>query len=154
MTDPTSPDQPSPEEMRAYLEQLRDADAVALAAEAYNMLAAGAQVKLGRPDARILIDAMGGMAEAAGARLPAELATQMRQGVAQLQVAQVQAEREEAGVSGAAAAEPTVGTPADQATPSRPGAPPSGPQEGATNQRMTDRLWIPGRDPGPGRPPG
>ncbi|MDQ3709299.1 MAG: hypothetical protein M3387_08390 [Actinomycetota bacterium] len=152
MTDPTLPGQPSPEEMQAYLEQLRDADAVALAAEAYNMLAAGAQVKLGRPDARILIDAMGGMAEGAGARLPAELATQMRQGVAQLQVAQVQAEREEAGASGGTPAQQPVGTQADRATPSSPGAPPLGSQEGAANQRMTDRLWIPGRDPG--RPPG
>ncbi|MDQ3538859.1 MAG: hypothetical protein M3415_08710 [Actinomycetota bacterium] len=152
MTDPTLTGQPSPEEMRAYLEQLRDADAVAVVAEAYNMLAAAAQVKLGRLDARILIDAMAGMAEAAGPRLPEELAAQMRQGVAQLQMAQVQAEREEAGAGGA--------PPADQAETSRageatiaapePSSPPS--QEDAASQRMTDRLWIPGRDPG--RPPG
>ncbi|CAN5593678.1 hypothetical protein BH24ACT14_BH24ACT14_05240 [soil metagenome] len=152
MTDPTTPGQPSPEEMRAYLEQLRDADAVALAAEAYNMLAAGAQVKLGRPDARILIDAMGGMAEAAGSRLPAELATQMRQGVAQLQMAQVQAEREEAGAGGEPQAEEAVATSAGESTLSGPGAPASGAQAEGDNQRMTDRLWIPGRDPG--HPPG
>ncbi|HVM21283.1 MAG TPA: hypothetical protein VM307_15090, partial [Egibacteraceae bacterium] len=98
MTDPrTMPGQPSPEEMRAILEQLREVDPAVLVAEAFNMLAQGAQVKLGRPDARVLIDALAGMVTAAEPALPEELSTQMQQAIAQLQMTQVQAERDAAG---------------------------------------------------------
>ncbi len=144
MSDPTAASEPSPEELRAYLEQLRGADAAGLLAEAYNLLAAGAQVKLGRPDARTLIDAMAAMAGAVAAALPPELAEQMRQGVSQLQLAQVSAEREAAGQ--APAGGPAGAVDADRAAaaaPPPPAAPPSPP--------VTDRLWIPGRDPGPPR---
>ncbi|MGH3665125.1 MAG: hypothetical protein ACRDU8_03355 [Egibacteraceae bacterium] len=143
MSDPTAArgmpgpaGQPSPEELREYLEQLRDADAAGLLAEAYNMLAAGAQVKLGRPDARTLIDAMAAMVQATAATLPTELADQMRQGVGQLQMAQVQAERDAGG-----------GPDAQEESGQRPSAEQPEPQ-----QRITDRLWIPGRDSG--SPPG
>ena len=138
-SDPRSADQPSEAELRAYLDQLRDADAGALVAEAYNLLADGAQVKLGRNDARTLIDAMAAITQVAAPTLPAELAQQMQQGVQQLQLAQVQAEAQakpggqEGGDAGAATDEGTA-------------------QE-ASAQRMTDRLWVPGRDPGPGPRP-
>ena len=144
MSDPTAmaQGQPSQEEMRAYLEQLREADAGALVAEAFNLLATGAQVKLGRPDARALIDGLAGMVQAAAAVLPAQLAEQMNSGIAQLQMAQVQAERE--ATAGEPAADDAGGDePADAAPPPAGGPAPGG------NQRMTDRLWVPGRDPRP-----
>jgi hypothetical protein len=151
MTDPTQmPGQPSQEEMRAYLEQLRAADPVGLLAEAFNLLATGAQVKLGRPDARVLIDAMAGMVQAAGAQVPGEVSKQMNEGIAQLQMAQVQAEKE----AGAAEGEPAAEGQAAQEGAPQPSSAPSGPAggtAGAGGQRMTDRLWVPGRDP---KPPG
>jgi hypothetical protein len=142
--------QPSPEEMRAYVEQLRAADPADLIAEAYNLLAAGAQVKLGRPDARMLIDAMGAMVNAVGGGLPAEIAQQMAQGVAQLQAAQAQAEREMAEDPETAGAAGEAGDrPARPPGPAPSGPGPGGPGAEGADQRMTDRLWIPGR----GEPP-
>jgi hypothetical protein len=150
MSDPTqTPGQPSPEEMRAYLEQLRESDPAGLIAEAFNLLATGAQVKLGRPDARALIDGIAGMVSGAGEALPPELAEQMNEGVAQLQMAQVQAEREAGGQSEPQPDPAASSGPADQ-PPAMPSAPPrtSSPGEGG-QQSMTDRLWVPGRDPRP-----
>ena len=69
--------QPSQEEMRAYLEQLREADAAGLVAEAFNLLATGAQVKLGRPEARVLIDALSAMVEASSVTMPEQITEQM-----------------------------------------------------------------------------
>lgn len=148
MSDPTQmAGQPSPEEMRAYLEQLRESDPAGLIAEAFNLLATGAQVKLGRPDARALIDGIAGMVAGAGGALPPELAEQMNAGVAQLQMAQVQAERDEATAQPAGDAD---GGPASGAAPAAPAGEPrlSSPGQEA-DQRMTDRLWVPGRDPKP-----
>ena len=157
MTDPMAMGgQPSPEQMRAYLEQLRDADAAGLLAEAFNLLATGAQVKLGRPDARALIDGLAGLVEGASPALPAQLAAQMQQGIAQLQMAQVEAEREVAAqAEGAGAGEQASGeqdadadaSSATQPPPAPPGA--GGPPGPPPGQRMTDRLWVPGRDPRP-----
>ena len=149
MTDPTQmPGQPSQEEMRAYLEQLRAADPVGLLAEAFNLLATGAQVKLGRPDARVLIDAMAGMVHAAGAQIPGEVSKQMNEGIAQLQLAQVQAEKEAGGAADDAGA---GGEGADTGGSQPGGAQQPGGASSAEQQRMTDRLWVPGRDP---KPPG
>lgn len=152
MTETMMGGQPSPEELRAYLEQLRDADAAGLVAEAYNLLAAGAQVKLGRSDARTLIDAMAALTQVTSSALPQELAQQMTQGVQQLQLAQVEAERQAAAESqqqATAAPEAAAGQPTD--TPRAPGAS-AKPQAAQPEQRMTDRLWIPGRDAGPPPP--
>jgi hypothetical protein len=142
--------QPSPEEMRAYLAQLREADAVGLFAEAFNLLATGAQVKLGRSDARLLIDALAAMVEATGTGMPPQVVEQMRQGVAQLQLAQVDAEREMEAQQAGGADDPDSAT--EQATGADPAAGDTsdpGPGGAGANQRMTDRLWIPGRDPRP-----
>src|SRR5688500_7277133 len=97
MSDPRmagQPAQPSQEEMRVYLEQLREADAAGLVAEAFNLLATGAQVKLGRSDARVLIDSLAAMVEVSAAAMPEQITEQMKQGIAQLQMAQVEAERD------------------------------------------------------------
>lgn len=146
MSDPTQmPGQPSPEEMRAYLEQLRESDPAGLIAEAFNLLATGAQVKLGRTDARVLIDALGAVVQATQSSLPAELVEQMAQGVTQLQLAQVQAEREAAGAAPAAATPGGEGA-GPVAAPAGTGQPAD---PGGADKRMTDRLWVPGRDPNP-----
>src|SRR5688500_17035805 len=149
MSDPRlagQPAQPSQEEMRAYLEQLREADAAGLVAEAFNLLATGAQVKLGRADARVLIDALAAMVEASAATMPQQITEQMKQGIAQLQLAQVQAEKDmaaeqEAQQSGEGTSTSDAATDASQPSGS------AAPQPGASgaNQRMTDRLWVPGR---------
>lgn len=149
MTDPTQAGQgeggPSEEEVQQYLEQLRSAEASEIIAQAFNMLATGAQVKLGRPDARTLIDSMGGVANAASGRLPEEIATQMQEGVRQLQAAQVQAEQE--------AGEQPAGASADAEAAGGPG--PGGGPAGQTaqpqaeeDQSKTSRLWVPGQGGG------
>lgn len=150
MTDPTQEGQPTEEEIKAYLGQIREADPAAIIVQAYQMLGEGAQIKLGRSDARVLIDAMAGLADAVESGLPAELAGQMKQGVAQLQAAQVQAEQQ----GGQDATTPQAGQPA--AEPSAPGqpqapAPGSQGQPGAGGEeKLTDRLWVPGKGPNPG----
>jgi hypothetical protein len=153
MTDPTR--QPTQEELEAHLAQLRQADVAEVVVQAVNMLATGAQVKLGRPDARVLIDAMGAIADACDGRVNAQLVKQVRDAVGQLQLAQVEAEREAAKApTGAEATEEAAGQPGQAAgqagqasgqAAGRPGQPGGGEQ---TGQRMTDRLWIPGREPG------
>jgi len=134
--------EPSPEELQAYLDQLRAAPAEQIVIQAYSLLGTGAEVKLGRPDARLLIDAMAGLVQAAGPRL-GELGPRLESGLAQLQMAQVEAERQAADATEAAPAAPTP-----PASPP-PSPPPSAEPAAPGGQRMTDRLWIPGRDPGP-----
>jgi hypothetical protein len=142
----TSTEQPelSQEELQAYLEQLREADAADIVVQAYTMLGTGAEVKLGRPDARVLIDAMAGIVQAAGARL-GELGQRMQAGVAQLQMAQVEAE-------GRTAAAQPAGEQRAGAQPEPQAQQPSpGPTEQPSGPSMTDRLWIPGRGQDPRR---
>lgn len=144
MTDPTQGAQegPSEEEVQQYLEQLRSAEAAEIIAQAFNMLATGAQVKMGRPDARVLIDALAGVVDNTGEQLPEEVGNQMRESVGQLQTAQVQAEQE-AGGQAAAGGEGEAGGQAAGAS--------QGGQSGQSTesgQRMTDRLWVPGKGTG------
>lgn len=152
MSDPsTSADEPTQEELQAYFEQLRDADPGEVVAQAYTMLGTGAEVKIGRADARVLIDAMAAMTEAVADTIETELATRMRNGVVQLQNAQVQAERQAAGDQADLGGEPTS-QPQPRPAASPPGPAPSGPaDQGATEQgkeqSASDRLWIPGREP-------
>jgi hypothetical protein len=147
MTDPTQTGEqggPSEEEVQQYLEQLRSAEASEIIAQAFNMLATGAQVKLGRPDARVLIDALAGMVDNVGGQLPEQIGQQMRDSVGQLQSAQVQAEQEAAGAQPGEQQEAPSG--ADQA-----GEAQSAGEQSGSGQRMTDRLWIPGQSSGGGR---
>lgn len=148
-------EQPSQEELQAYLEQMRDADAAEIVAQAFQILAMGAEVKLGRSDARVLIDASAALVDVTGGRVPENLVTGMKNAVSQLQTAQVQSERAAAG--GEPTSEPAANTAAgggggDGGTDSRTaGAPQAGttppPSESSqgSGQNMTDRLWIPGR---------
>ena len=138
--------QPTEEEMRAYVEQLRAADPAEIITQAFTMLGAAAETKLGRPDARLLIDGLAGLVEAVESRVEDELAEGMRNGLAQLQQLQVQAEGEARTDEGAAAGqEPTAGAPGgSQGGDSQAGG---SQQEGGAQagQRATDRLWIPGQ---------
>lgn len=146
-------EQPTEEELRAYMDQLRSAPVEEVVAQAFSMLAAAAEAKLGEPDARVLIDGIAGLTQATAGKL-SQLGTQMSQGVSQLQAAQVQLEgrREqpdggdaESGGQTAGADERTAG----QAAGSDASGQPSQPQQ--PEERMTDRLWVPGR--GEPRPP-
>lgn len=149
--------EPTQEELRAYMEQLRSAPVEEVVAQAFSMLAAAAEAKLGETDARVLIDGIAGLTQGVGSRL-GQLGAQMSQGVSQLQMAQVQLEKrdaasdgsttaEQAGESGSAGAAGGAATSApskDDAAAARPAA-----GGGADQERMTDRLWVPGRGPRP-----
>jgi hypothetical protein len=153
MTDPTAQGQPSPEELQAYLEQLRAADVTEVVAQAFNMLGTGANVKLGRADARVVIDALDALTNAVDGRIDPGVMSQMRSGLAQLKTAQVEAEREEAAhQAGGPAPGEAPGAPASGAADQAPSSPPPGSPQPAGQpggeQKMTDRLWIPGRGPG------
>lgn len=146
----------SEDEMREYLAQLRQGDVTEILAQAFSMLASAAEVKLGRRDARLLIDTVAAIADAVEPHLDERLTDQMRQAVSQLREAQVDAEgqlqrlREEGRLpreedndlpreGRAAAAEGDEGS-AEEGTP--PSGQQRGPQQGGT---ASDRLWIPGR---------
>ncbi len=149
MSDPMQPEQPTEEEIRAYLQQVREADPAAIIVQAYRMLGEGAEVKLGRSDARVLIDAMNAVTDAVQGTLPEELLSQMRDGVRQLQTAQVEAESaaggEQAGSAGSEQAKATQPPPAAQQP--QGSAPMTGQPRLSepTDPKPSDRLWIPGR---------
>jgi hypothetical protein len=143
-----SAEQLSEEEFRAYLAQLREAPVVDMLSQAYAMLGSWAEAKLGRRDARPLIDAMNGLIEGAGAGLPADLAKRMRDGIAALQMAQVHAEQQAKAADRPAAADQQGHQPPNDASRTQQ---PQASGAGEGTQRLTDRLWIPGRDPKPPR---
>lgn len=147
MTDPTQGSQegPSEEEVQQYLEQLRSAEASEIIAQAFNMLATGAQVKMGRPDARVLIDALAGVVDNVTQQLPEEVGNQMRESVGQLQTAQVQAEQEAAGEAAPAGEGEAGGQGAGAASQETGGQSGQSGQSTQSGQRMTDRLWVPGK---------
>jgi hypothetical protein len=155
MASPTAEDraaeQLSEEELQAYIAKLREAPVVDMLSQAYTMLGSWAETKLGRRDARPLIDAMNGLVQGAGAGLPEDLARRMRDGIAQLQLAQVQAEQQLATDPQAQATDPQAAPNQKAAQPKTQRSPDSGADQSA--QRLTDRLWIPGRDPKPPRRP-
>jgi hypothetical protein len=127
---------PSEAEMEQMLLQMREAPAEQVLVEVVNVLLQAAQVKLGRPDARLLIDAVAAVAESASGRADAALLGQVAQAVTQLRLAQVEAEGGAGPVSSGApaapAAPPATGTPSPATGPSADGA-------------QASRLWVPGR---------
>jgi hypothetical protein len=153
MTSMSSPDQLSDEELRQYVAQLRESPVSDLLAQAYTMIGAWAEAKLGRRDARTLIDALAGLVQGAEPGLDKDLARQMREGVGQLQMAQVQVEQQLAAQQQQQAGEAAEPEASEQSAqePARPQSPP-GQQPAQESRPMTDRLWIPGRDPRPGGP--
>lgn len=131
--------QPSEEEIEAYYAQLREAPIGELLMQCVGMLAAGAEAKLGRPDARPLIDGMAALVQLGGSAF-GESTEQLTQAVAQLQMAQVQVERQMAAQAG--------GTPADGSAAAAPQAGPAAQAPAAPTPPQpnpVDKLWIPGR---------
>ncbi len=84
--------EPSEEEIRAYLGQLREAPVDQVLSEILSALLNAAQVKLGRRDGRLLIDLVGGLIEGSRAALDDEFTGQVDEAITQLRLAQVEAE--------------------------------------------------------------
>lgn len=126
----------SEEELRQYLGELRNAPAAEIVAQVVTMLANAAQVKLGRRDARVLIDTIDAVRQASATTLPEEFGQQIDDLLAQLRVAQVEGEKEVARLQ----SEGGEGD-QEQAAPSAPGQgePPPQQEDGGS------RLWTPGR---------
>lgn len=142
-TAPQSSEQQAQEQQaQEYLKQLRSAPAEQVVTEILSGLLNAAQAKLGRRDARLLIDLTALVHEHARRHLPPDLTKQVDQLLAQLRLAQVQAEGTAAGRPAepddlAEVPPPPAGAPAPPAQPSSP--PPQQPSPAA-------RLWVPGRD--------
>ena len=146
---------PSDEEMRELLAQMRDAPVEGVVVEVVNALLQAAQVKLGRVDARLLIDAVAAVAATLEGRTDPQLVAQLAEAVTQLRLAQVEAEG--TAPDGPSAAGPGSGAaPAVPATQGEegaapPAAPASGPAPGPAPGPASDaggrasRLWVPGR---------
>ncbi|WP_166350365.1 hypothetical protein [Phytoactinopolyspora limicola] len=132
----------SDEDTRQYLAQLRSAPAEQVLGDVLSSLLMAAQAKLGRKDARLLIDTSGVIVDHTRPFVSDQLAAQVAQILDQLRFAQVEAERQ-AGAQGEneandlqqAPAPPTAGQAA--ASP----APPQQPQQPSP----ASKLWIPGR---------
>jgi len=136
--------EPTEEEIRAYLKQLRDAPADQVVAELLSGMLNAAQVKVGRGDGRMLLDAVAGAIDATRDRLPAELTEQVDDALTKLRLAQVEAEKQVAAGGEEVSdldtdAGPTAGAEAGASGTEQPG----GQRPGGTDQ--TSRLWIPGR---------
>ena len=139
-------DAASEAEVRAYLERLRGAPVEDVIAELASMLVTAAQVKLGRPDGRLLLDVLGAVTTALEGRIDPALTGQLAEALAQLRLAQVQAE--------GAAGGPTVpmdpvapaaagGTPSSASRPAPAAPPATGPGAGQGPSQRS-RLWVPG----------
>jgi hypothetical protein len=143
---PAGDDGPSEEEVRQYLAQMRGAPADQVIAEVVQGLLNAAQVKLGRQDARLLLDATSAMNDAVRGQVDEQLVQQVDQALSQLRLAQVEAEREvaeggQAEPNDVGAAAPTGGvTPPAGEAPQQPAPPPQQEQPS-----QTSKLWIPGQ---------
>ncbi len=139
--------EPSEEEIRAYLGQLREAPVEQVVAELVSGLLNAAQVKLGRRDARVLLDAMAALGESVRGTLSQELTGQIDQALQQLRLAQVEAEQQVAAAAAQGHAEqgdlpqesPAAGGEGAAGAPATPPQAPAPPSDAAS------RLWVPGR---------
>jgi len=85
-------DERSAQEPREYARRLRELPADQLLGEFFFSMLNAAQVKLGRRDARLLIDVVAVAHEHARAHLPGELTSRIDQALGQLRMGQVSAE--------------------------------------------------------------
>jgi hypothetical protein len=123
----------SEQDAREYAQRLRAAPVEELVSELMVTLLSAAQMKLGRRDARLLIDLAGLMADHARPYVSADLAKNVDDSIGQLRFGQVTAERE---VAKSPEAEPN-----DLAVlPTPPAASPPAPPPPATS-----KLWVPGQ---------
>lgn len=126
------------EQLREYLAQLRTAPVEQVLTEVLSGLLSAAQAKLGRRDARLLIDISAQAVDHARAHLSAGLSQQLDQALGQLRREQVRAEEQVAAQTGSEPNDlgqtPAPPQPAGAQQPSRPSPP--GAESG---------LWVPGR---------
>lgn len=120
-----TPRQPSEQEIMAMIAQLREAPVRDVILQGLGLIVSGAEAKIGRPDARPLIDVVAAVVETAGEHL-GDVKDQLDAMVNQLKTAQVQAESQAA--EGREAAE----------GPTQAAAP-------KAEKKETDKLWIPGK---------
>ncbi|MBM7789161.1 hypothetical protein [Tenggerimyces flavus] len=124
----------SEQDEREYVAKVRSAPVEGLVSELLFQLLSAAQIKLGRRDARLLIDLAGVVTDHARGHVPADFAKQVDESLGQLRLAQVSAEREVA-----QRAEPEPNDLASVPTPPSP-APASAPAPAPAS-----KLWVPGR---------
>ncbi len=142
--------QPSEEEVRQYLAQLRQAPAEQVLAEVLSGLLNAAQVKVGRRDGRLLIDLSATLIDGAREHVSDELTGQVDEVLGQLRMAQVEGEQEvnaaraqgqqEPNDLGAEGEPPAGEAPTGGQTPPQQ-APSAQPQQ---EQDPAKRLWTPG----------
>jgi hypothetical protein len=132
---------PSEAEVQAMLAQMREAPAEQVLVEVLQVLLQAVQVKLGRPDARLLIDAVAAVASATAGRVDANLHGQVLEALTQLRLAQVEEERR----TGVTVADDAVPTPTDPSAPGSATAAPTPPARPAGQGAAASRLWVPGR---------
>lgn len=139
-------DGPSEEEVRQYLAQMRTAPADQVLAEVVQGLLNAAQVKLGRNDARLLLDACAGLVDAVRGRSGEELVKQVDQALSQLRLGQVEAEREVADAGQDEPNDVTDERPAGEQTGPASSPPPQqpSPQQPPQQGSGASKLWTPG----------
>ena len=123
----------SAEDVREYVQRIRSLPVEQVIGDVMFSLLNAAQVKLGRRDARLLIDVSTVALEQARPHLPAELTKQIDQVLGHLRMGQVSAE-------GRAS---QAGDPEDNDL-DRPPAPPSSPAQTPAGPAPS-KLWVPGR---------
>ncbi len=132
---------PSEAEMQQMLAQMREAPAEQVLVEVVNALLQAVQVKLGRADARLLLDVVAATTDAVRGRADEQLVAQVTDAVTQLRLAQVEAEggaQGAVGESGSGAPDTAAGPP-QAARPPQPAQPAQQGQPGGGS-----RLWVPG----------
>lgn len=133
------PQQMSEEQLREYLEQLRNAPADQVISEVISVLLNAASAKLGRRDGRLLIDLATTMLERSRDHISGDIAKQVDDVLGQLRIGQVQAEAQTGGdeTNDLSTTPPAPQQPAQQQEPQQPAQqqPPA-----------SSKLWIPGRD--------
>ena len=123
----------SAEDAREYVQQVRSLPVEQIIGDVLFSMLQAAQIKLGRRDARLLIDLSAVAHEHARPYLPDELTKQIDQGLGQLRMAQVSAEGQVSQRSEAEENDLTrIPAPPSAPAPQPPAPPPS-------------RLWVPGR---------
>ena len=132
-------EEPSEEEIRAYLSQLRSAPVDQVLAEVSSALVNAAQVKLGRQDARLLLDVVAAVSETVRGQVDDELPNQLDDVLAKLRMAQVEGEREVSAATEQGHQESgDLGSEGDETAGEASPPPSSGPSDPAK------RLWTPG----------
>jgi hypothetical protein len=125
---------PSEADVREYVQRLRSLPVEQVIGDIMFTLLNAAQVKLGRRDARLLIDLTTVAHEHARAYLPDELTKQVDQALGQLRMGQVTAEGQ--------ASRPAE---AEENDLGRVPAPPSAGAAQPAAERPASRLWVPGQ---------